>query len=81
MSRQDEIEKIAKLLDKVMITWGDGEKHRLGEMFSIHMELTEMADYLVDNSIRSKEGFEIHKEHKDGWYGEFIAPIDYREEI
>ena len=80
MSRQDEVREIAELLDKAMVTWSNGSKYELGELFTIHTGLAEIAEHLVDNGIRSAEGFQLcGKKYSDG-HGLGIKPIDYSKE-
>ena len=68
MSRQDEVDKIAFVLfEKIDFVGWTSERR------------SKVAQQLVDNGIRSKDGFKIDN---GGFPTEgYINPIDYKEEI
>jgi len=76
MSRQEEVKKIARRLKKITTL------HEMGSM-----RRTQISKYLVDNGIRSKNGFEIAKTRDTDFnrrtggiqYGWFVTPIEYKE--
>ena len=80
MTRKSEVERIAEMMalkcnhEGLLINW-ISEEHEVS--------YKELAEHLVDSGVRSKDGFEIHREAiircPDPPMHDIIRAIDYKE--